>query len=766
MPGDPDEESGDAEAPRNEGDSDRIVPLSEAGDGTMNVPFDRYVLVRTIGEGAMGIVYEGRQEKPKRTVAVKVVKSRHASAAAEKRFLEETQSLALLNHQHIAHLYDAGVHRQGVLEVPYYVMELVWGASSITAFADRKKLGTLARVELFLQVCAAVRHAHENEIVHCDLKPSNILVNGQGQVKVIDFGVARSMRLDDFVDATWSDRSVLCGTPQYMSPEQVQGFDFEMDERSDIYTLGVILFELLCGRLPYVVDKSTPLTAARSILNSNPIAPRKIDRSLSSDVRRVLSKGLIKDRDQRYASVGELEVDLNRLLRGEPVPPAGHKLTFLQRWSERWIAKRRLFAAAVTVLCVAFICTTAGAWIWNLGLNHKFEVFLTQKIHHVQSAPLKHVVILKITDATNFPLLAGIQPDDPPDAAHDPRFGRRLHGQLLRTLAAAGVKPKAIAFDVYFSAESHWDDEFAAGLRAIAPTPVIVGHRRAGIDAPGESGVAPKLSPYVFAGGAAGVVHGDAPWANDLVTTLPNGGLFPSIALVTASQCWQPKQIPAMEWLLDAVKLRYANSQQHEVDVTTIAEMPDENPDLGLIKGTPHAEYMIEIPSDAHLDQSSVEYRDVLNWSADAIRERFNDKVIVIGEFRTGLDGPYPYPDGRGFHGCLVQAVAIDRLLTGDPLTRPPYVSFAGFHVKSDLLIALGITVASAMIARVLSRKILIRVIIYAAFGAILVAASLMSFRLGGIIFSPLSPLLCLLVAGEAVAFIYRTRESTISGSV
>ncbi|MBC8106585.1 MAG: protein kinase [Anaerolineae bacterium] len=744
-------------------DVQHVPLLSQVGDNKINVPFDRYLLLRQLGEGAMGTVYEAKQNEPARTVAVKIMKSKQSSsAAAEGRFLRETRLLATLNHPHVAQLYDAGVHHHGVLHVPFCVMELVRGASSITVFAQSKRLSTKAKIELFLQVCAGVRHAHEQGVIHCDLKPSNILVNGEGQVKVIDFGVARSMQLDESTGTSWSDASVIFGTPQYMSPEQVSGHDFELDQRSDVYALGVILYELLCGHLPYKVDRTSSVTAAKSILESDPTTPRKHNRSLRGDVEKILDKALVKDADSRYQTVRALEDDLQLLLRGEPVSPDRRRIYRARRKGERWIARHRLLAVAVSLIVASIFCGTLSTRIATRGLNFAFELLLTQNVHHVPSAPLSHVVIVKLRDGTDIAAIAGTKPSDGPEDALHPRFARRAHGQFLKRLAQAGVRPRAVTFDIRFPPESKWDLEFADGIRASSGVPIIVGAYAGTSDSPLEPILAPALRPLVSAGGTNGLMRADGPWTADLATTLPNGGIYPSLALMTASRCWRPEQMPAMEWLPDAIQLRYAEGGTRRVDVTSVAPMPDENLELGLRKGTPFAEFVIEVPDDHDLERSSLDYRDVFSMSDADLRDRLDGNVLLIGDFRQGADGPFAHPDGRSMPGAIMQAVAIERLLSGEVLKRPRYISASSWSITGEIPIVVSAAVAGAIAAIWLRDRSWTRVTAYLVVSIAIVLSTLLAFRVGGFIYLPLAPVLCVVVAGELVLRIYRARESTI----
>src|SRR6516162_1850220 len=210
----------------------------------------RYRVVRVLGEGGMGTVYEAEQDNPRRSVALKVIRPGLVAPASLKRFAREAQILGLLRHPGIASIYEASVAEDGR---PFFAMELIRGLP-LDEYARRHGLDGAARLGLLARVCDAVQHAHEHGVVHRDLKPTNVLVDETSQPKVLDFGVARG--LDDELRATTARTGTgqLLGTLQYMSPEQVAA-DPNLDRRSDVYTLGVILYELLAGRPPYPLDR-------------------------------------------------------------------------------------------------------------------------------------------------------------------------------------------------------------------------------------------------------------------------------------------------------------------------------------------------------------------------------------------------------------------------------------------------------------------------------------------------------------------------------
>jgi eukaryotic-like serine/threonine-protein kinase len=321
----------------------------------------RYRILRLIGEGGMGSVYEAEQDLPRRIVALKIVKPGLATPELLRRFELESQALGRLQHPGIAQIYEAGTADTGRGPQPYFAMEFIRG-KKLTDYAEEHHLNTRERMEMMSKIAEAVHHAHQRGLIHRDLKPANILVDETGQPKIVDFGVARTTD-SDMQASSQTDMGQLVGTLAYMSPEQVLADPLELDTRSDIYSLGVILYELLAGRLPYTISRNLHKNI-QTIRDDDPIKLSAVNRTYHGDIETIVQKALEKDKAMRYASATGMAADILRYLRDEPIAARPPSTSYqLRKFAQR---NRVLVAGVAAVFAVLVGGVVAFAWMANL----------------------------------------------------------------------------------------------------------------------------------------------------------------------------------------------------------------------------------------------------------------------------------------------------------------------------------------------------------------------------------------------------------------
>jgi formylglycine-generating enzyme required for sulfatase activity/pimeloyl-ACP methyl ester carboxylesterase len=358
------------------------------GPGTV---IGRYKLLEKIGEGGMAVVYMAEQTEPiRRKVALKIIKLGMDTRQVIARFEAERQALALMDHPGIAKVFDAGATETGR---PYFVMELVRGVS-ITEYCDRNSLSTGDRLRLFIQVCHAVQHAHQKGIIHRDIKPSNVMVtlrDGGPVPKVIDFGIAKATNQRLTEKTLFTRYSQMIGTPAYMSPEQAQMSAMDVDTRTDIYSLGVLLYELLTGTTPFdarqlqeagysemqrIIRETDPLTPSTKLRSLSPTlvdiarnrstSPDALRRLVKGDLDWIVAKCLEKNTMRRYDTVHALAEDIERHLRHEPVTAGSPGMVYrLQRFCRR----RRVHLAVAALVLVLVIGSVGGALAYLRSLK-------------------------------------------------------------------------------------------------------------------------------------------------------------------------------------------------------------------------------------------------------------------------------------------------------------------------------------------------------------------------------------------------------------
>ncbi len=340
-------------------------------------------IVEQIGQGGFGVVYLAEQEEPvRRRVALKIIKLGMDTPEVLARFEAERQALALMDHPGVAHVFDAGTTEMGR---PYFAMEYVQGVP-ITDYCDKNRLSNRERLDLFIRVCEAVQHAHQKGIIHRDLKPSNIMVTMQDEKpapKVIDFGIAKALHQKLTDHTLHTERGQLIGTPEYMSPEQAEMSGLDIDTRADIYSLGVVLYQLLIGTLPFdsaslrmggplavqrairEQDAQKPSTLLQTRRDSTPsIAhnrntdPDTLIRQIRGDLDWITLKAVEKDRTRRYASASELAADVRRYLNDEPVLATPPSTAYRMK---KFVRRHRAFVVASAAVSVAVVAGLSSA---------------------------------------------------------------------------------------------------------------------------------------------------------------------------------------------------------------------------------------------------------------------------------------------------------------------------------------------------------------------------------------------------------------------
>ncbi len=446
--------------------------LLESDDAQL-LPFKigQYRVLREIGRGGMGVVYLAeREDEFKQQVAIKLVKRGLDTEEILQRFRNERQILASLNHPNIAKLFDGGTPEDGL---PYFVMEYIEGEPFLQC-CDTQSLSTSERLRLFRRVCAAVQHAHQNLIIHRDLKPSNILVTNEGMVKLLDFGVAKLLSAEGSDDAaTQTQAAARVMTPEYASPEQIRGQ--HVTTATDVYSLGVVLYELLTGVKPYKLKDTSAAEISRAICEAEPSKPseavsrqssvvggkrnerrttdngQKANRqfairnpkSLKGDLDNIILMALRKEPERRYKSVEQFSEDIRRHLEGLPVSARKDTFAYL---ASKFIGRNRLAVAGVSLIILAIISGLIVA-LWeaqnvrrqrDLAQHERSKAerlnrFLQRMLSFSNSSVTSVSPLAQSRDVTVNQMLDQITPQLEAELADQPE----VRAQVLRTIGSA-----------------------------------------------------------------------------------------------------------------------------------------------------------------------------------------------------------------------------------------------------------------------------------------------------------------------------------------
>jgi len=424
------------------------APDSEAADGGSSLPeqIDGYRILGVLGVGGMGIVYLAQQQQPQREVALKLLPASVLSIRTMRRFRREVEVLGRLHHPGIAEIYDAGTWDRGEGGQPYFVMERVAGLP-LNAYVRQHNLGTREVLRLLIAISEAVQHAHENGVVHRDLKPGNILVGETGAPKILDFGVARVTDADVQVTTLRTEIGQLVGTLPYMSPEQIDGDPAAIDARSDVYALGVLMYELLAGVLPFDGRTASVPDLVRAIRDDDPRPLSTVDRSYRGDLDTIVATAMAKEPGHRYESAEAFRSDLLRHLESQPIA-ARQPSTWYQ------VAKfSRRHQGLVAGLALAFIMLIAGTIVSTVFAIRAGE---RSRLLAIEAGRLEaaNAFFTEMLDATN-PEINRLDLERPRDVkvADVLDYAARHIGSTYADQPEVEVSTRSILASAYFSLE-------------------------------------------------------------------------------------------------------------------------------------------------------------------------------------------------------------------------------------------------------------------------------------------------------------------------
>ncbi len=753
-------------SPGNEPTSELPPALRGRGD---RVPesIGGFRIRRLIASGGMGLVYEAVQESPHRSVALKVMRRAAASPSSLQRFRNEAQLMSRLHHPGIAQVFEAGIDDSGPEPIPYIALELIAGAKTLSEFVRERNLSREEVIDLVARAADAVAHGNSKGVIHRDLKPSNVLVDHEGHVKIVDFGVARAMDAD--APMTYqTEPGQLVGTVQYMSPEQIASDSRQLDARADVYSLGVILYELISGRLPHDLEGKSVYEAAMMIRDQPSHKLSTVSSDVPLDLETIVHRAVERDRDRRYATASDFAADLRRFLKGEPIAARRDSSWYVFMTTSRaWIMANKALYIFVAVLLAAAVAYWGGTWLTfkksTFASIGEFPVFaatpaLIDRLEHTSL-----IVMPEGFDASAVATRAGIEGVNNAQL----RSVRRLHGGLMKRLAEAG--PRAVVFNISFNNSStEHDDYFIAGVEALASKriPVITSLSEFTHKTPewyaGVSRIMSHANVYpsemITANVRAESSYRDLPvcvvaMRRGVSETLISGPVYawalarrPSSGL--RAELSLEEDFFEIKWfdrsadgrVLEQVQLRERIPTSF---ISTVRNLPVDPAPTGQLVGDINAYRSLETPLLSQMNQATIRYDDAMSMDIAALTSHVTGRIVVIGNDTFDANGRPADLRSISRHGEVVPG---SRLIAAciEGLSRGVYINFIGAY-SAMLLTLVSAVLGAGIAARVVKWKssgVLAVVAACVLTGLIVTLYALVICRIQGLVINPVVPMI------------------------